>query len=332
MAATERNRIPGVRLFCLDSELGRQAAMQAGLAVAEHELRSFEDGETKLRPLESVRDRDVYLIASLHGDAECGVPERLVQMLLLLGALRDAGCGRLTAVLPYLCYARKDRRSKPRDPVSTRHVATLIEAVGTDRVLTLDVHNLVAFENAFRIPTDHLSALPLLAEHIAPRLAGDVVVVSPDVGGVKRAELFRGVLERRLERAVGSGFMEKYRSAGVVSGDRLVGEVGDREVVLVDDLISSGATLARAAAACRDQGADRIHAVATHGVFSTSAGTTLSESTLDTVVITDTVPVPRPGREAGWRGLEVVSVAPLLAEALLRLGQGGSLVELGVYP
>jgi len=215
----------GYQLFTLDSELGHGVAEQAGLAVAAYEQRWFEDGECKLRALESVRDRDVYLLASLHGDTGRSVPDRLMQTLLLLGALRDAGAARLTAVLPYLCYARKDRRTKPRDPVSTRHVAALFEAVGTDRVLTLDVHNLAAFENAFRIGTDHLTAAPVLASHLLPKLSENVVVISPDVGGIKRAELFRGVLAEQLGREPGSGFMEKHRSAGVVSGERLVADV-----------------------------------------------------------------------------------------------------------
>jgi ribose-phosphate pyrophosphokinase len=321
-----------ISFFTLDSELGHGVAEQAGLAVAAYEQRWFEDGECKLRALESVRDRDVYLLASLHGDTERSVPDRLMQTLLLLGALRDAGAARLTAVLPYLCYARKDRRTKPRDPVSTRHVAALFEAVGTDRVLTLDVHNLAAFENAFRIGTDHLTAAPVLASHLLPKLSENVVVISPDVGGIKRAELFRGVLAEQLGREPGSGFMEKHRSAGVVSGERLVADVEGCDVILVDDLISSGGTLARAARACREQGATRIHAAATHGVFAPEAEQVLSDSELDSVVITDTVPASRPGRRIEWKGLEVVSVAPLLGDALRRLAKGGSLTELGVYP
>ncbi|TDT41741.1 ribose-phosphate pyrophosphokinase [Halospina denitrificans] len=321
-----------ISFFALDSELGHRVAEQAGIAVAAHEQRWFEDGECKLRALESVRDHDVYLLASLHGDTERSVPDRLMQTLLLLGALRDAGAARLTVLLPYLCYARKDRRTKPRDPVSTRHVAALFEAVGTDRVLTLDVHNLAAFENAFRIGTDHLTAAPVLASHLLPNLSENIVVISPDVGGIKRAELFRGVLAEQLGREPGSGFMEKHRSAGVVSGERLVADVAGCDVILVDDLISSGGTLARAARACREQGAARILAAATHGVFSPEADRVLSDSELDGVVVTDTVPASRPGRRIEWEGLEVVSVAPLLADALRRLAEGGSLTELGVYP
>mgnify|MGYP006277991739 FL=1 len=322
----------GISFFTLDPELGQRIAEQAGLALAAHEHRSFEDGESKLRPLESVRDRDVYLLAPLHGDAETSVSDRLMQALVLIGALRDAGAARLTAVLPYLCYARKDRRTKSRDPVSTRLVAGLIESVGVDRVLTLDVHNLAAFENAFRIGTDHLTAASVLASHLAPGLSGDVVVISPDLGGIKRADLFRGVLAGKLGREPGSGFMEKHRSAGVVSGERLVADVAGCDVVLVDDLISSGGTLARAARACREQGAARIFAAATHGVLAPEAEGVLRDSDLDGVVITDTVPVPRPGCSVEWPGLEVVSVAPLLADALRRLTGGGSLTGLGVYP
>ena len=184
-----------------------------------------------------MREKDVFVVCSLHGEAGHSVNDKLCRLLFLLGALRDASARRVTAVVPYLCYARKDRKSKPRDPVTTRYVAQLFEVMSIDRLVTLDVHNLAAFQNAFRIPTEHLEARTLFIQHFATRFQGaDVAVVSPDAGGVKRAEAFRAALERALGRPVGSAFMEKYRSAGVLRGSTLVGDVKGRIAILVDDL------------------------------------------------------------------------------------------------
>lgn len=316
-------------LFSLEAASGVRVASALGLPLARHEQREFEGGEHKTRPLENIRDRDVFLLCSLYGDAALSANDRLVRTLLFLGALRDAGARRLTAVLPYLCYTRKDRRTKARDPVSTRYIAAMLEAVGIDRILTVDVHNPAAYENAFRIPAEYLRAASLLARKLVERLGGgEPAVVSPDIGGIKRAEAFRALLERQLGRPVQQGFMEKHRSGGVVSGDRLVADVAGREAVLVDDLVSSGRTLVRAAAACREQGAHRVVAVATHGLFSAEAGRLLAGSALDALLVTDTVPVPRPGHDMAWNGIEVVEIAPLLAEAIRRLHTGGSLVDM----
>ena len=142
----------------------------------------------KVRPLVGVRDRDVFVVQSLLGDAHNSVHDKLWRLLLFIGALRDSSARRITVVAPYLAYGRKDRRTKPRDPVATRQLATLFEAAGTDRVVTIDVHNLAAFENAFRCRTENLLARPLFAEHVRSTVEGGaIVVVSPDVGGMKRA-------------------------------------------------------------------------------------------------------------------------------------------------
>lgn len=317
-------------LFALNAsrEFGQRVADALGAPLAPHEERGFEDGEHKSRPLESVRGRDVYVVHSLYGDAQQSVNDKLVRLLLFLGALRDASAGRITAVIPYLCYARKDRRSKPRDPVSTRHVAGLLESVGTDRVVTLDVHNLAAYENAFRIRTEHLEARKLFSDYFRS-LAGDeaVAVVSPDVGGVKRAEAFRETLERRIGRAATRAFMEKSRSEGVVSGEAFVGDVSGRTAIIIDDLISSGTTLRRAIAACRTHGARRVIAAASHGLFTAKAIDLLSDSSLEQLVVTDTVPPFRLDAAARAK-LRIISVAPLFAEAIRRMHGGGSLVEL----
>jgi ribose-phosphate pyrophosphokinase len=320
-----------LRLFALDASraLGEQVAQQLGQPLASHEEREFEDGEHKARPLESVRDCDVYVIHSLYGEPGHSANDKLVRLLFFIGALKDGGAARVTAVAPYLAYARKDQRSKPRDPVSTRYVAQLFEAVGTDRVLTLDVHNLAAYQNAFRIPTEHLEARALFVAHLVPLLGADeVVVVSPDVGGVKRAEAFRQSLSRTLDRPIGAAFMEKYRSSGVVSGEAVVGEVAGKTAVIVDDLVSSGTTLARAASACKALGARRVFAAATHGVFVGEAGAVLADPALDQVVVTDSIPPFRLPHALLQNKVSVLETAPLFAEAIRRLHSGGSLVAL----
>ncbi|MDT8388101.1 MAG: ribose-phosphate pyrophosphokinase [Thiogranum sp.] len=319
-------------LFALnaDRKFGERVASALETPLGEHEEREFEDGEHKTRPLESVRGRDVYVIQSLYSDAGQSVNDRLVRLLFFLGALRDAAAARVTAVVPYLCYARKDRKTKSRDPVTSRYVAALFEAVGVDSVMTLDVHNLAAYQNAFRIQTDHLEAGTLFMDYFSNRLGDDkeVVVMSPDVGGVKRAELFRQALEQRLGRPVGGAFMEKQRSAGVVRGETLVGEVANRQVILIDDLISSGGTLARAAQACIRQDAARVLAAASHGVFTSAADRVLATPDIEALAVTDTLPPLRLTSTAVRDKLTQLDAASLFARAIRRVHRGESLVEL----
>ena len=208
----------------------------------------FEDGEHKGRPLEGVRGRDVYVLQSLHGGPDASADDKFCRLLFFLGAVRDAGAARVTAVIPYLAYGRKDRRTKPRDPVTTRYIAQLLEAMGIDCVVTMDAHNLVAFQNAFRCRAEHLDSRMVFGGPLAALIgaAEPVVVASPDPGGVKRAQLFRESFAQRLGREVGSAFAEKRRSGGVVSGDLLVGDVAGATVVVVDDLISTGVPCAAA--------------------------------------------------------------------------------------
>lgn len=320
-----------IAVFALEGtrEFGERVSARLGLPLSPHEERDFEDGEHKIRPLVSVRGRDVFVIHSLYGDRSQSMNDKLCRMLFFIGALRDASAGRITAVVPYLCYARKDRKSKSRDPVTTRYVAALFEAVGTDRVVAMDVHNLAAFQNAWRIPADHLEAKNLFVDHFLPLLQGEeVVVVSPDAGGIKRAEDFRLALNRKLGREARSAFMEKYRSAGIVSGAAVVGEVADRTAIIIDDLVSSGTTLARSAEACRERGANKVYAAATHGVFVGPAGQAISHPALEKAVITDTIPPFRLDPETVASRLVVLDAAGLFAEAIRRIHIGGSIVEL----
>lgn len=320
-----------LRFFCLDSSLafGQQVSQRLGIALSPHEEREFEDGEHKTRSLVSVRGKDVFVLQSLYADHRQSGNDKLCRLLFFIGALKDAAAARVTAVVPYLAYARKDRKTKPRDPVITRYVAALFESIGTDAVVTLDVHNLAAFQNAFRCRTEHLEAGKLFVEYFAPLLKdGEAVVVSPDGGGIKRADRFRQLLSHALDRPIGTAFAEKYRSGDVVSGDLLVGDVKGKDAIIIDDLISSGTTLARTARACRASGAARVFAAATHGLFMGDANTILADPALERIVITDTVPPFRLDDGALKEKVVVASSAALFAEAIRRLHAGGSITDL----
>lgn len=319
------------RLFALNESraYGERVAKAMGTTLAQHEERAFEDGECKLRPLENVRGAQVCVIQSLYGEPGLSVHDKFMRLLFFIGALKDAAASGVTAVLPYLCYARKDRKTKPRDPVATRYVACLLEAAGVDRVVALDVHNLAAYENAFRCGADHLEARGLFADWIVRRMGDEeLVVVSPDVGGVKRAEALRLTLEHKLHKIIGSAFLEKYRSAGVISGQAVIGEVGDKVAIIIDDLISTGGTLARAAAACRARGAKAVYAAATHGIFVGEAARVFAGPEIVHLLITDSVPPFRLDAALVREKVTVLDTAPLFAEAIRRIHRGGSLVAL----
>lgn len=304
-------------------DLGASVAHAMGCALSAHEERAFEDGEHKARPLESVWGRDVYVVHSLYGDAEQSANDKLCRLLFLCGAVRDAGARSVTAVTPYLCYARKDRKTKDWDPVTTRYVAGMVEAVGVDALVTLEVHNLAAFQNAFRCRTLHLTAHDPLVAAVEKHL-GDapVAVIAPDAGGIKRAEAFRERLAARTGRDVGGAFMEKYRSEDVVSGETLVGELDGRLAVIFDDLIASGTTMRRTAQQARAQGATGVVAAAAHGLFVGKAAGVFADPVFDAVLVTDSVPPFRlEGTNARDR-LEVVPVGAMIGEVLRRWQAG----------
>ena len=322
-----------LRLFALNAttELGGAIAKWLGVPLCAHEEREFEDGEHKARPLDTVGNADVYVVQSLHGGPEASANDKLCRLLFFIGALKNAGAARVIAVVPYLCYARKDRRTKPNDPVTTRYVAAMFEAIGTDAVVTLEVHNPVAYENAFRCRTVTLTATPLFVEYASKLKDENLCVVSPDTGGAKRAELFRETLEAIRGRPIGKAFADKHRSAGVVTGDLFVGDVTGATALVIDDLISTGGTLVRAARAARSAGAGRVIALTAHGLFMEGAAEALADPVLDRVVVTDTVPPFRLPAGATRDKLDILPSAPLFAEAIARLHEGRPLTELLVF-
>lgn len=318
-------------LFALSESraFGQSIADALDQPLREHIERDFHDGEHKTRPAVNVRGRDVYVIQSLYGDDERSVNDKLCRLLFFLGALRDAAAARITAVVPYLCYQRKDRKTQPRDPVTTRYLAGLLESVGIDRVLAMDVHNLAAFQNAFRCRNDHLEARPLFVDHLHTHIgAEDVVVLSPDEGGMKRVNRFAEGLRAVLDREVPTAFVEKLRAKDRVTGGTLVGDVEGRVAIIIDDLIGTGTTIKQAVEACDANGARSVYAAATHGVFVGDAAQKIATPALTSVLVTNTIP---PFRLAGTEALEKVTVcdaAPRFADAIRAIHEGGSVTSL----
>lgn len=312
-------------------ELGQAIAERLGHPLSAHEERDFEDGEHKIRPLDSVRGSDVYVLHSLYGGPSQSANDKLCRLLFFIGALKDAGAERITAVVPYLCYARKDRRTKPHDPVTIRYIAAMFEAVGINRIVTLEVHNPAAFENAFRCQTVTLNTVPLFVDYCRNLKDERLCVVSPDTGGAKRAELFRQTLEEMTGRSVSNAFAEKYRSAGIVSGQHFVGDVTGATALIIDDLISSGSTLLRAAKAARQAGAQRVLALVTHGLFMPGSEETLADDAIDRLIVTDTMPLFRLGSSRAREKIDVLPAASLLAETIRRLHENSPLMDLLVF-
>jgi len=297
--------------------LALRIAEQLAVPLAASEEREFDHGEHKMRALVEVQGADVFIVHSLCGDTQASANDKLCRLLFFAGALKDAGAERVTACLPYLVYARKDRRTQERDPTTTRYVACLFEAVGIDRVIVLDVHNEAAFDNAFRCATIRLES----AASFATALTGSatvapLVVVSPDVGGIKRAQRFQQQLEQRLGRSTGFAFMEKKRAGGVVSGEALIGDVAGREVLVFDDMIASGTTMLRAAHAARTAGAHRVSLLAAHAVFTDTAAQLFEDGGPDRVMITDSVALTDKFQAYLGTRLSVCSAAPLFAAAI----------------
>ncbi len=308
-----------MKLFAMNasSGLGERVAELLGHRLDAHEEREFSHGEHKVRPLVDVWSEDVYVISSLHGDSTLSVNDKICRLLFFVGALKDAGASSVTAVLPYLAYSRKDRRTKPRDPVTTRYLATTLESVGVDRIVTVDVHSPTALDNSFRCPAVNLSTTELFADYFF-RTIGDTVdsIVAPDLGGVKATRVFVDAYADLSHASLPMAVMDKRRSEGIVSGSGLVGTVGDH-VLIVDDMIGSGTTLCRAASACIEAGATRVSVGATHGLFQEGAPRLFEQAGIDAIVVTDTVAIDRLSLAAASRErIITIGCAPLLAECL----------------
>ena len=279
---------------------------------------TFSDSEIRVQINENVRGKDVFLFQS-----SCEpVNKHVMELLLLLDALKRSSAYRITAVIPYFGYGRQDRKDQPRVPISAKLVADLIATAGADRVLTMDLHA-GQIQGFFNVPVDHLYAAPVLLEYVEKRGGQDLVVVSPDAGGVERARAFAKRLQANL------AIIDKRREGPNESQVmHIIGDVSGRDALLLDDMIDTAGTIAQGAQACADHGARRVWTACTHAVLSGPALDRLNASKLEEVVVTNTIPLN--GKERVCPKLRVLSVAPLLGEAIKRIHEEESVSSLFV--
>ena len=290
--------------------LSMQIASSLGLSLCKAVVHQFSDGEISVSISETVRGSDVFLIQSTCDP----VNDNLMELLILIDACRRASAGRITAVIPYFGYARQDRKSKARDPISAKLVANLLTTAGADRVLTMDLHA-TQIQGFFDIPVDNMLGSSVLVPHIAGKFGlarDDVVIVSPDLGSVNRARKFTEKLDLPL------AIIDKRRpKANVSEVMNIIGDVRGKRVMLVDDLIDTAGTLAHAATALMEKGgALEIYACATHGVLSGPAIERIQNSPIKEMTILDTIALPQ---EKMIDKIKVLSVAPLFTEAIARI-------------
>jgi ribose-phosphate pyrophosphokinase len=287
--------------------LAREICGHLGIGLGEATVSSFSDGEIRVRIEENVRGADVFVAQS------CCTPVNtsILELLIMIDALKRSSAYRITAVIPYFGYARQDRKEQPRVPISAKLMADLITTAGADRVLTMDLHA-GQIQGFFNIPVDHLYATPVLLDYINKRGAADLVVVSPDAGGVERARAFAKRLQAQL--AIIDKRREGPNNTQVMN---IIGDVDGRNVLLLDDMIDTAGTIVQGAQACAEKGARMVWAGCTHPVLSGPALERLQESCLTEVVVTNTIPLN--GKEQRCPKLRVLSVAPLLGEAITRI-------------
>jgi ribose-phosphate pyrophosphokinase len=297
--------------------LAEAIAAYLDLPLTKASVRRFSDMEVFVEILENVRGEDVFVIQSTSYPAN----DHLMELLVCFDALKRGSARRVTAVIPYYGYARQDRKSGPRTPISAKLVANMITAAGADRVLTLDLHS-GQIQGFFDIPTDNLYAAPVLVKDIQDHHSRqDLVVVSPDVGGVVRARQIAQRLDADL------AIIDKRRErAGVSEVMNIIGEVGGRRCVLVDDIVDSAGTLCNAAAALIDRGSAAVYAYVTHGVFSGGSVARVAASPVEMLVVTDSIVATEAVRAA--HNIRQVTIAPLMAEAIRRISEERSVSSL----
>lgn len=309
-----------LKLFTGNSNpaLAQEICEHLGIALGEAVVTTFSDGEILVRIEENVRGMDVFLVQS----ASDPVNKNIMELLIMLDALKRASAYRITAVLPYYGYARQDRKDQPRVPITAKLVADLIAAAGAHRVLTIDLHA-GQIQGFFNIPVDHLYATPVLLDHFKAVDLEDLVVVSPDAGGVERARAFAKRLKANL--AIIDKRREGPNQAKLMN---IIGEVHGRNVLLLDDMIDTAGTVTQGAVALKAKGARTILAGCTHPVLSGPALDRINGSPIDTLVVTNTLPLN--GKEELCRKLVSLTVAPLLGEAIKRIHEEESVSSLFV--
>jgi ribose-phosphate pyrophosphokinase len=304
----------------LAEAIARRISVYRGgaVAVAHARVERFSDKEIFVEIYENVRGEDVFVVQSTSNPAN----DNLMELLVMTDALRRASAGRVTAVMPYFGYARQDRKTAARTPITAKLVANLIQKAGVDRLLTMDLHA-GQIQGFFDLPVDNLYAAPVFALDIRHRFANpsDLMIVSPDVGGVERA--------RELAKRIGASLaiVDKRRAKpGEIESMTVIGDVSGRECIIVDDICDTAGTLCKAADLLREHGATRVHAYISHGVLSGPAVERITASQLESLVITDSIEQPAAVKAA--RNIRTVSVSPLFAQAILNVGNDTSVSSL----
>lgn len=297
-----------VRLFTgtANQELAVEISREMGIPMGDAEISRFRDGEINLRINETVRGCEVFIVQPTCAPADAN----LMELLVMIDALRRASAKHIAAVIPYYGYARQDRKNKPRDPICAKLVANLLTAAGADRVLTMDLHA-GQIQGFFDIPVDNLRALPILTQYFHDKGLENIVVVSPDVGGVARAR----AMSERLKAPL--AIIDKRRpEANVSQVMNVIGDVTGRTAIMIDDIIDTGGTIVNGAEALIGAGAKEVYACCSHAVFSHPAVEKLQNSPLSEVVTTNSIPLPP---EKHLSKIKPLSVAPLFAEAIRRI-------------
>ncbi len=281
-------------------------------------LEQFSDGEIHFYIDENVRGEDVFIVQSGTNDANF----HMMELFIMLDAFRRASAERVTAVIPYFCYARQDWKDRPRVPISARLVADLLEAAGATRILTMDLHS-PQIQGFFSVPVDNLRAAPVLANYLQNLELEDMTVVSPDAGGVERARVFAKRVSAEL------AIIDKRRPApNVAKVLRVIGEVKDRDVVILDDMVDTGGTLVQTVEALKREGAKKVFAACSHAVLSGQAVEKIENSELEKLIVTNTIPLRETAKSS--QKFESLSVAPLFGEAIRRINKGYSVSSLFV--
>lgn len=295
-----------------NEELAEKISKELGRDIADSQVTHFSDGEINVNISETVRGRDVFII-----QPTCSpVNDNLMEVLILIDAVKRASAGRINVVIPYYGYARQDRKTKSREPITAKLVADLLTVAGAGRVVTMDLHA-GQIQGYFDIPVDHLTAIPMLADHFKNIVGKDTVVVSPDLGGVTRARRFANKLD--LPIAIIEKRRPKANEAEVMN---IIGDIEGKNAILVDDMIDTAGTVTKAATVLKEQGAKKIYGCATHGVLSGPAIDRICASELEKFIITDTIPLDKSCEN---EKIEVVSVAHLFAEAIKRINKNKSI-------
>ena len=297
-----------IKIFAANAskELAQKIADEMGLPLCKCDVGTFSDGEIAVSIQESVRGSDVFVVQSTNAP----VNNNLMELLIMIDALKRASAGRITAVMPYYGYARQDRKSKSRDPITSKLVADLITTAGADRVLTMDLHA-AQIQGFFNIPLDHLVGMPILAREFNKKGIEDLVVVSPDLGSVTRARNFAQFLDAPI------AIIDKRRpKANVSEVMNIIGDIKDKNVVILDDIIDTAGTLCNAANALKERGAKSVRACATHGVLSGPAIQRIQDSAIEELILLDTIQLPE---EKHLDKIDVVTVATVFAEAIKRI-------------